>query len=190
MARSICQIEGCGRPIIGQRLCAAHYRRLRKHGDPLGGRQTYRGEPAAVLSRAIRSQTDECIIWPFSKKNGYGEVFIDGKKHYTHRYVLTATFGAAPSPNMDAAHAPVICHNKACINPRHLRWATRLENAEDRALDGTEIKGELRHSAKLRASDVLAIKKDGRDARTLAAEYGVHRVTIYDIKTGRTWGWL
>lgn len=32
-----CSVGGCGKPIKAQRLCAAHYGRWRKYGNPLGG---------------------------------------------------------------------------------------------------------------------------------------------------------
>lgn len=33
----ICSIDGCGKNRIGHGFCRAHYKRFKKHGDPLGG---------------------------------------------------------------------------------------------------------------------------------------------------------
>lgn len=35
--KRICQIDGCGRKHVARGLCGAHYHRLSRHGDPLGG---------------------------------------------------------------------------------------------------------------------------------------------------------
>jgi len=37
MSGSICAIVGCGRPLDTKGYCRSHYRRLWRHGDPLGG---------------------------------------------------------------------------------------------------------------------------------------------------------
>jgi hypothetical protein len=139
--RSICSLTGCGRHVVGQGLCKRHYIRMRRHGDPLGGQETHRGDPRAFFLAAASSQQDDCIEWPFSKSMGYGEMWVDGKKQKTHRAMLLLVKGEPPDPDMMAAHAPVICHSRSCINPRHLRWATSSENALDMGLDGTGRQG-------------------------------------------------
>lgn len=37
MSGSICAIVGCGRPLDTKGYCRSHYKRLWRHGDPLGG---------------------------------------------------------------------------------------------------------------------------------------------------------
>jgi hypothetical protein len=91
---------------------------------------------------------------------------------------------------MQAAHAPGICHNRACVNPHHLRWATIAENHADKIIDGTHARGERHPMVKLTAADVLAIRSSDRRGRALASEFGVHEATISDIRTRKTWAWL
>lgn len=45
----------------------------------------------------------------------------------------------------------------------------------------------MRPHAKLTAAAVQAIREDGRPARVVAAEYGVSRQTVYEIRRGHTW---
>lgn len=43
-----CSIDGCKREAVARRLCASHYQRLRKYGDPLYKRSTPERKPCSV----------------------------------------------------------------------------------------------------------------------------------------------
>ena len=34
----VCKVEGCGKKVKGYGLCIKHYHKLKRHGDPLGGK--------------------------------------------------------------------------------------------------------------------------------------------------------
>ncbi|WP_429115234.1 hypothetical protein [Ensifer sp. KUDG1] len=145
----------------------------------------------AFLEAALISNTDECILWPFSTgKGGYGTMFLDGEYHNVPRLALEKSEGPPPSPGMVAAHKPVVCHNRACINRRHLRWATHAQNSADTITDGTRLLGEKTNSARLTAEQVLEIRKDDRPAADVAEAYGVSRRNIAAIRERKSWGWL
>jgi hypothetical protein len=132
-----CSIEGCVKPARTRGWCGAHYRRWSLHGDPLAGR-TPDGEALRFVEYAVAAEATECIPWPYATNiHGYGVVRRDGRLIHAHRLALQLASGITPHRDMDAAHAPLICHNRICINPKHLRWATRSENLADKALDGT-----------------------------------------------------
>lgn len=78
------------------------------------------------------------------------------------------------------AHLPVVCHNKACVNPIHLREATRSENTLDKHLDGTM-------NTTLTAQKVLEIRASNKSQNDLAIQYGVKRDTISKIVNRITW---
>lgn len=82
---------------------------------------------------------DECIIYKGEvDRYNYGRVWTGEVKMQAHRYSLMQWQGLTEAPEgMDAAHDPVLCSDRRCINPHHLRWATRSENLEDRWLAGT-----------------------------------------------------
>lgn len=189
--KPICKIKGCDKPTKGRGWCAGHYHRWTRHGDPLAG-DTFVGQPRQFLEKALNSETDECIVWPFSKKtkSGYGNIRHNGRMVYVHRLCLELKMGRAIRPKMQAAHAPGICHNRLCVNPRHLREATVSQNNTDKEIDGTMPLGDQHVLSKLTAQQVLDIKRSDMFHRELAEIHGVVRQTIGDIKSGRTWAWL
>ncbi len=186
-----CSIDGCAKAHYARDMCSMHYRRWRSHGSPhVGPRGTPYGAPLVFVAQAVASATDECILWPYAiSDNGYGKVNIGGRMLNVHRIVLERSAGSPPD-GTHAAHAPLICHNRACVNPRHLRWATPKQNSADKLIDGATNRGERHGNSRLTAAAVLAIFRDNRSCSAVGADYGVSRSTVLAIRTGRTWGWL
>ena len=106
------------------------------------------------------------------------------------RYALILATGVNPA-GMDSAHGP--CHNRRCVNPLHLRWATRAENLADRVRDGTVNHGERQGSAKLRSADVRVIRRrvaDGETQTGVAAEFGICQPHVSRIVRRLDWAHL
>lgn len=77
----------------------------------------------------------ECLIWPFAKiSTGYGQFRRNGTRVYAHRIMCELAHGKCPTNKKEAVHT---CRNTSCVNPNHLRWATHIENMQDRTLHGT-----------------------------------------------------
>lgn len=151
-----------------------------------------RGAPRALIRWAASSDTDRCIVWPYGRTlNGYGKVAMFGSTMSASRAVLLLT-SDPPSSAHHAAHKPIVCHNRLCINPRHLRWATPTENSMDRIKDGTVKCAVGQHSgqSKLNCVDVLAIRSSSLSNAALAAQFSVSSSTIRSIRLRHTWGWL
>jgi hypothetical protein len=76
----------------------------------------------------------------------------------------------------------------ACVNPNHLRWATRKENEADKISHGTHNRGERHGQSKLTESMVLEIlaTKD-LSHQIIASRYGVSRFAIDSIKNRKAW---
>jgi len=72
------------------------------------------------------------------------------------------------------------CDLRCCVNPDHLFKGDGFDNMQDAA-----SKGRLRTS--LTSDDVLAILADDDFDTVIAANDGVDRKTIGNIKTGRNW---
>lgn len=110
--------------------CSAHAERLRLHGSLGPAAIKVRPDPRAVLAELLRSDpTDECIVWPLAcTPAGYGVLRIGGVVTYTHRLACEMRHGPPTPERPEAAHS---CHNRPCMNPRHLRWASSEENTAD-----------------------------------------------------------
>lgn len=185
-----CSVPGCGNPYEARGLCRNHYYRLRKHGDPLAGR-TSPGEPMRwVTEVAAKYEADDCLIWPFGGGT-YGALWIDGRQDKAHRVICEMIHGAPTSDRSEVAHSCGKGH-EGCVNPRHLRWATRSENLMDRVEHGTSGRGEDNSHAKLTEDDVMFIRANagGMSQGKLAERFGVSRKTIGGIVQGKRWAWL
>ena len=135
----------------------------------------------------IQDPGDDCIVWPYGKfsvTRGYGAIWRGGRAQPAHRLALLS-ISEPPTPKHEAAHGP--CHNRLCVNPRHLSWKTRAENEADKMRDGTDANGEASWSCKLTTIQVAEIREryaTGQHThRSLAAEYGVSHTLIWHIVT-------
>lgn len=152
------------------------------------------GVPLQFLNEIANARnSNECIQWPFARAGkGYGHLRQGSKMVYAHRLICEMVHGPAPSPKHQAAHS---CGHgfDACVNPRHLRWATQKENDADKAKHGTQNRGERHGIAKLTEKDVRKIRialSEGHSQLVIANDFGVSTSTIGRIARGECWGWL
>jgi hypothetical protein len=130
------------------------------------------------------------ILSPVAVKGGYLRVgvTVNGKHtcHLVHRLVCEAFRG---QPSSDAYHAAHRDHDPANNRPSNLRWATPIENAQDKRSNGSFIAGERAPNAKLTREKVNEIREFYRQHRhgrqlepgqrqQLASKYGVSGSTI------------
>lgn len=82
------------------------------------------------------------------------------------------------------------CDNPPCVNPAHLSTGTKADNSADMVARGRSPRGSRSGASKLTERQVAEIRvrqAAGELHRVLAAEYGISRVTITNIVTGKTW---
>lgn len=188
-----CSVPGCGGTFKMTRgLCNKHYLRLLRHGDPLAG-GIDRGAAREFLEAHVTHEGDDCVLWPFARdERGYARIRDGGENLPAYRVMCRLAHGEPVEPR---AHATHNCGKgtDGCINPRHLEWGTAFKNQQDRVEHGTSNRGERCAAHRLKADQVEVIfarLMDGERPYLLARKYGVHDVTILDIKTGRSWAWL
>jgi hypothetical protein len=133
--------------------------------------------------------------WPWRGtvlRNGYGQAKFSGKKHLAHRLALALAGQEVPA-GMLVLHAPLVCHNRLCCNPAHLRLGTAADNARDRVSDGTASylrPGKHAPNSKLGVAGAgLArfLVEQGSTHATVAEWLLVSRTTVSLACEGRTW---
>jgi hypothetical protein len=142
------------------------------------------------LDLALMQETDECILWPFSiDDRGYGSMGVGRKStRRSHVAMCEMAHGPKPSPDLEVAHK---CGNRPCINKRHVRWATRVENAADRVEHGTLTRGS-KCGGKLTEAQVIEIRAlAGSLSHTkIGKQFGVSQPVVSRIISREYWGWL
>jgi hypothetical protein len=126
-----------------------------------------------------RPRTRGGILKPNLDKDGYYKVGIreNGRRtwHRVHNLVCRA-FHGEPGENEVTDH---IDHNTTNNHVSNLRWLDALENSKRQGWNSG--------GCKLMEHEVLAIFHAKGSYRSLGREYGVHYVTVADIKKRRTW---
>jgi hypothetical protein len=141
------------------------------------------------LTGMLRYEGEECVPWPFARTtNGYARIWHNGAMRPAHRVMCEMLNGPATGEFVDTAHS---CGNghKGCMNPKHLRWASRAENSADRLSHGNDGRGERNGMAKLTQADVLAIREMAPYAvhAVIAKHYGISGAQMSRIVNGKRW---
>lgn len=118
-------------------------------------------------------------------KGGYKTVKIYGKNKKVHRLILEAFRGPCP-PDMEG------CHNDGNPANNHLdnlRWGTKKENAQDKELHGTVVRGEKHPKAVLSEKDIEEIRycyeTKGETQNSLAKRFNTTQSSISRILNGK-----
>jgi len=156
--------------------------------------------PRVSKSATLRERLDyysapfvsgQCREWLGAKSTkGYGRLMWKGRARFAHRLAYTEYIGPIP----DGLHVLHSCDNPSCVNDEHFFLGTNADNVADKVTKGRaakpEIRGERHRCAKLTEAQVLAIRADARTQAVIAAEYGVTRENISQIKLLKGWAWL
>lgn len=123
----------------------------------------------------------------FPDSKGYPRTYDCRKRIGLHRFIYQECFGEIPK-GLVVRHK---CDNRMCINPKHLELGTIADNNNDKMIRGrhkyVSHKGEKHWKAKLTEEDVIKIRKDNRQYKEIAKDYGVNRENIAKIKNYITW---
>lgn len=154
-----CTIDGCDRKHYGHGLCNAHYKRLRKFGDP--NVTTWRQRPKGLtVEEAVAfhsEQGGECIVWTGSvTSEGYAQMSWRGKPSLVHRVLFESVFG----PIQAGSQIDHKCRNRRCVKIDHLRLATPSQNQENQGLQANNTSG-FRGVHRHRGAWVASVKHHG-----------------------------
>ena len=128
------------------------------------------------------------LLRPGRSVSGHLTVVLGrGNTRQVHALVLEAFAGPCP-PGQECCHTDDCPGNNKLNN---LRWGTRSDNLHDAVRNGKKPVGERHYLAKLRASDIPAIRArcaEGRgNVAALARQHGVNEATIRQVRDGRAW---
>jgi hypothetical protein len=156
--------------------------------------KTDKGVARAELERLLNTDTDECLLWRFGKINsGYG-ITGSGPGVRRNRLVHVVACERAHGPRPDGMQVGHTCGVKLCVNKLHVRWVTPTENAADKVLHGTVLRGEQSPAAKLTVADVYDIRRRAAAGierqRDIAAEYGIDQAHVSGLHLRKFWAWL
>ena len=102
-------------------------------------------------------KTETCWLWTQAPEGGgYGVFKFKGKSFRAHRLVISLTGGKIPK-NMCVLHK---CDVRNCVNPEHLFFGTRADNAHDMKSKHRQkfLSGEENRSHKLTLAQVNEIR--------------------------------
>lgn len=129
-----------------------------------------------------------CREWTGSlTSNGYGHLFVGGRKVSVHRIAWELEHGPIPA-GLLIRHD---CDNPPCFHVAHLRPGTDLDNQKDSVRRGRNAFGERNGSRHLSEADVVEIRR--RLARgesgvmALGREFGVSHSTIIRARDRTNW---
>lgn len=124
----LCSIEGCDKQHKARGWCEKHYMMWWKHGDPKYVSRYF------TLEEAFTAYTEwqgDCLIWTGTKDDyNYGVMQNESKVIKAHRYAWERENGPIPK-GMVVDHKDHC--NTLCVNPNHLRLATRQQNTWNRS---------------------------------------------------------
>lgn len=130
------------------------------------------------------------LLKPYSK-SGYCYVNLrrDGKAVAcaVHRLVLEAFDGPCPA-GMEARHFPDSTKSNNAL--RNLSWGTKEENAADKHVHGTVLRGERHSMAKMSETQAAEVKRrlrGGERPAPIARALGLTLPQVCQIASGKTW---
>jgi hypothetical protein len=144
-----------------------------------------KGARAAFLFAHVEHAGNDCLMWPFSCRSGYGSLDYKGKNWHPHRLMCMLAHGEPPTPQHEAAHSCGRGHDR-CVNPRHLSWKTRSENQRDRYIHRRRPSQPVPKLTQEQAGQIRALSGKVPNA-DLARTFNVSRATIRKIILGEVW---
>lgn len=184
MDKGVCSEPDCDRPAHARGLCKnVHYSRWCRDKSNREQKQSFKLTQQENFLRFPLERESECLVWTRAKDdNGYGRVggYQQGTA-FAHRVSMEIKLKRRLSSQEEVLHT---CDNPPCCNPEHLYVGTQVENTRDAMVRDRVAFGERHWKRVLTESDVRSIRaryKRGEATQVrMAAEYGVHKNTIYE----------
>ena len=164
---------------VARKLCRTCYNQERK-ANRLGDYALL--GPSDVFEGRFE-KTDGCWEWKGTRNGyGYGIFLLPGEKQIrAHRYAYEFFTGKKIPQGMVIMHS---CDNPPCVNPEHLRVATKGENNTDTANKNRHNYGTDHWNGRLTQKDIDAVRSSKETKASLSRKYGVSYSHIWRIIHG------
>ncbi len=128
MAKGICPVPKCDRPIRYKGMCRLHYRRWCDHGDTdLLPRPTMLERFWSKVDKT--SDPGGCWLWTASVGNhGYGLFQVAAGRVGFRALAHQVSYWLAFGPLDNSLEIDHLCKVRRCVNPGHLEQVTGAEN--------------------------------------------------------------
>ena len=148
------------------------------------GKEEFCTDKCKILFNVVN--VNGCWIWQRSKdKDGYGYIKAKGiRSAYKAHRLSYKIFNGEITDGLFVCHK---CDNPSCCNPEHLFLGTAQENKHDSIIKDRHATGSRCHKSKITKEQAIYILKSSLSAPKLASEYGIHRNSIYALRSGKTW---
>lgn len=189
--RGTCTVTGCDVPHVAKGYCDRHYRRWRR-GQEVTAEPLTRADRLQWLADLAVDPPDDCVEWPWSRRrNGYGLLSVG--RYFIAASHLALEASGRPKPGAPRDNALHSCDNPPCVNPRHLRWGTSADNAQERRDRGRQSsrKGTANGRAiidQAKADEIRAVRaSEGLTYREIGLRYGVSASAVAFVVKGLRW---
>jgi hypothetical protein len=119
---------------------------------------------------------------------GYVRVTLSYKGRKQNRFIHHLVLMAFTGPGGFGLECRHLDNNPSNNNWENLVWDTPTKNQHDRVSNGTSLRGELNHKAKLSEEDVLEIRQNKNiRQKEFVKKFGLSKSAISGIRNNKTW---
>jgi hypothetical protein len=159
---------------------------IKQPAPTLSGRpRCPKGTGAAHLLTLSNTNTDGCVVWPYTiGSSGYGVTTCNKRTTTAHRAAWILNHGIYEK-GLEVCHK---CDNRPCVNLRHLFLGTHRENMQDCADKGRHHGGPQPTLTADQVREIRSIHRPGVKGfgcAVLARRYGIHESTMTRILKGK-----
>jgi len=123
-----------------------------------------------------------CWLWlgATNRKNGYGQLTIDGKRHLAHRLSWFLACGILPSKR----HVCHDCDTPSCVNPLHLFLGSAGDNVRDSVRKGRNKRWKLNEEM---VREIRRRYASGLTLKQVGAQFGIDHTMAGRIVRLESW---